>query len=110
MTTAVDVVAATRRHLYGTDREDMNTLNGSVTDVATTLTLTYDATTLSKGDYLSIDLEVLYVWSVDPTTSIATVRRGMLGSTPATHADGALVYVNPRFTDFEIFQAINDDL
>jgi hypothetical protein len=110
MTTAVDVVAATRRHLYGTDREDMNTLNGPVTDVATTLTLTYDTTTLAKGDYLSIDLEVCYVWSADPTTNIATVQRGMLGSTPAAHASGAIVYVNPRFTDFEIFQAVNDDL
>jgi hypothetical protein len=63
---------------------------------------------IQRGALLAIDLEVLHVWSVASLT--ATVQRGMMGSTGATHADDALVYVNPRFTDFQILQALNDEL
>jgi hypothetical protein len=34
----------------------------------------------------------------------------MNGSTPASHSDGAIVTVNPKFPDFNILQAINTDL
>ncbi len=40
----------------------------------------------------------------------ATVQRGYLGSTAATHATDALVYVNSKFPTFSIFQALNADL
>lgn len=57
---------------------------------------------------LSMDLELFYVQAVTGTT--ITVVPGYLGSLEADHADGSLVYLNPRFSAFDIQQAINDDL
>ncbi|HSS10255.1 MAG TPA: hypothetical protein VLL25_10235, partial [Acidimicrobiales bacterium] len=52
--------------------------------------------------------ELVYVWSSSGAT--ATVQRGMLGSIPAAHTSGAIVYVNPRWSNFTIFAALNEDL
>jgi hypothetical protein len=38
------------------------------------------------------------------------VERGYGGTTAATHADGALVTVNPRFSNWNVFNALNADL
>jgi hypothetical protein len=57
---------------------------------------------------IAIDLELFYVQAVNGTT--VTVVPGYLGSTEATHASGAMVYINPRFSQFDIMTAINDDL
>jgi hypothetical protein len=40
----------------------------------------------------------------------ATVIRGYNGSVAATHTDNATVFVNPKFTKFDISIAINDEL
>lgn len=60
------------------------------------------------GIVLAVDLELYYVESVSTTT--VTVTPGYLGSTQAAHTSGTLVYVNPRFSSFDIMTAINDDL
>lgn len=109
MTTASDLIQETKRYLYSQHREPLNKLSGSHTDSQTTVTLAMDpGGNLNAGAYLSVDLEIMYVWSVSGTT--ATVQRGMLGSTAASHADGALVTINARFPDFAIFEALNADL
>jgi hypothetical protein len=112
MTTAADVVAATRRRLYGVDREQLNqvAVTLAASTAATTLQLTYDLTGIGAGTLLSCGLEVVYVWSVDDSTKQAVVQRGYQGSTVSVWTAGNVVYVNPRFTDFDIFTAVNDDL
>ena len=57
---------------------------------------------------IAVDLELFYVQNVSGPT--VTVVPGYLGSNEAAHTSGALVYLNPRFSAFDIQEAINDDL
>lgn len=108
MTLCSDLIAETRSYLQPTVRDALNTLNGNVTSGATTITLTYDVTAVTPGAMLAIDLEMLYVWQV--SGQVVTVQRGMQGTTAAAHNTGAVVTVNPRFSDFNIFRALNNEL
>src|ERR1035438_2362768 len=94
------------------------TLSGSYTAGATSFVVSDPAGTilpsLRPETVIAIDLELFYVQAVSSYTTggpaYATVVPGYLGSTPAPHYNGALVYLNPRFSYFDIMQAINDDL
>ena len=108
MTTARQLVEATKRHLYSGASDELNRLNGSITDSATSLTIELSSTGIARGSVLAIDLEEMYVWSVSGVS--VTVQRGWSGSTAAAHADDAIVTVRPRFSDFRIFEAINSDI
>lgn len=107
MTTASDWVEATSRHLLAGQRERMDKLSGTVTAEAALIALQF-GDQVHDGDYISVDLEVMYVWSVSGST--ATVERGMLGSTAAPHAQNAIVTINPRYPKFVIFDALNAEL
>lgn len=110
MTTAADLISETKRHLQSFQREPMNKLASTVAADATSLSFTYDATAIQAGAHLQIDLELVYVWSVDTATKTAVVERAQLGSVAATHTAGAVVTVNPKFPDFAILKALNDEL
>jgi hypothetical protein len=84
-----------------------NDLNGSVTNVQTTVTLTSAADFPSDGNYrILIDSEILLVTSV--SGAVLTVDRGVEGTTAAAHDDGALV--TQLVTDESLRQVIADDL
>jgi hypothetical protein len=86
-------------------------LQTGIDDADQQVTLTIPPrTSVAFGEVLSIDMELMYVTDWNPTTSGVTVERGFLGSTPAAHATNTLVYVNPRFTRFDIGVAINQEL
>lgn len=109
MALVADLVNATRQHLQSTSRDELNKLNGAIaTAGATTLTVEFAAGGIQRGALLDIDLELFHVWSV--AALVATVDRGFLGSTATTHADDSLVRVNPRFSNFHIFSALNEEL
>jgi hypothetical protein len=110
MTTGTDLIQETRRHLYSGDREELNKLNGTISSSSATFTATYTLGGIQAGSVVEMDTELMYVWAVDAPTKVATIQRAHLGSTAASHTDGALVRVNPKFSDFAIFQAINEDL
>lgn len=110
MTTCASLINETRRYLLPTAREGMNLLSGSHTAVTTTFTFANDVAAITAGSTLAVDLELVYVWSVNTAARTAVVQRAMQGSTGATHADQALVTINPRFSDFSILQALNADL
>lgn len=63
---------------------------------------------LQPGIALGVDLEVFYVQN--KSTNSVQVVPGYQGSTEAAHSAGTLVYINPRFSLFDIGTAINDDL
>ena len=88
------------------------TLNGAYTAGSTSMSFNDPAGTILSNlrpeTTIAIDLELFYVQAISGFT--ATVVPGYAGSTEAGHASGSLVYVNPRFTQFDIMQAINDDL
>lgn len=108
MSQASDVIAAARRYLMSSDREMMNRLDGSLGSGDGTLTFEFPAGPIATGALLSVDLELMHVWSV--AGQIATVQRGLKGSTPAAHVDQALITVNPMVSDFAIFSEINNEL
>lgn len=110
MTTAQQLVDETKRHLLSGQREPMNKLANPVASGATSLTFTYDVTALQAQSYLQIGLEIFYVWSVDVGSKTAIVQPAQQGSVVAAHAAGDLVTINPKFPDFAILKAINDDL
>lgn len=110
MTLASDLIAETQRHVYAGSLDQRNKLSAPFTAGGTTLSFTYDLGKLAKGTLLEIDLELFYVWSVDATAKTAVVDGAQLGSTPANHSTAALVTVSPKFPQFSILKALNEDL
>jgi hypothetical protein len=108
--TTADLISEVEEHLMGGDRDELNFLGADIADTDTTLTVEMPLSGIAEGSYLSIDLEVLYVKSVDETSQVATVRRGMLGSEPASHSSDIEVYVNPIFTHWSIWRALNVEI
>lgn len=108
MTTALDLVEETRRQLNSGSRPEMNRLTDTINETALSLDVDFDLGGIAEGAMLAIDLELIYVWQAAGST--ATIQRGMLGTTPAAHTSGAIVYVNPRWSTFTIFTALNEEL
>lgn len=96
--TVADVIASSQRHLLGMHRGLMDRLGGGgINSVVTDVTVEFGGSGISEGSYLGIDDELMYVWVWDTAQKKATVQRGMFGTTPAAHAVGALIEVDPRF-------------
>lgn len=110
MTVLADLVHEAKRHVLSQHREPRNRLASASAIDAASITLTYDTGQIQVGSYLQVGLELLYVWAIDQTTKTATVGRGEQGSAAAAHAEGDTVTVNPKFPDFTVVKAINDDI
>lgn len=110
MTTCADMINETKRYLLAGHREMMNAVNGGINNTVTTIPFVYNLASIAPGSVISVDLEVMYVWTADQSTKTVTVQRGYLGSVAATHAAGSMVTVNPKFSDFAIMQALNSDI
>jgi hypothetical protein len=110
VTTFAGLLAETKRHLSSYAREPLNQLATSITADVDKVTFTYDSNSIQQGAFLQVGLELMYVWRVEESSKTATVARAMQGSTAAAHAAGAIITVNPRFPDFAVAKAINDDL
>lgn len=108
MPTAADLIQETRSHLQSGSRTELNRLNGSITNSATTLTAEFSMGGIQRGAIIWIDLEAMYVWSV--SGQVATVQRAYMGTTAATHADDAVIEVNPTWSDFQILRALNQEI
>lgn len=110
MATLQTWVDATRRLLLSGKQEERNTLSAPYTPGAGTLTFTNPLGGIVPGVRLSIGLNTFYVSAVANNSLSATVIGGQDGSTDAAAPAGALVWVVPRFTDFEIVDALAGDL
>lgn len=109
MTTCADLINETKGYLLSGVRDRQNSLAGSHDASQTEFTFTYDLN-FAQGDVLSVDLELLYVWSTNTTAKTAEVQRGYGGSTAATHADLTVAVVSPTFSDFRVFNALNAEI
>ena len=108
-----DLIEKVYRRVMGGIRERTVQINqtGGIGSADTTVNLSGAQTTgITAGVMFAVDLEVLYVTGWNSSTSIATVVRGYLGSIPTAHANGAIVYINPRYSRYDIGVAVNDDL
>lgn len=63
-----------------------------------------------SGAVLSVDRELMRVLAIDGPAKQATVIRGWQDSNAATHTIGTEVWINPRFTGTDIYEAMVDEL
>lgn len=105
---ASDLVNETRSHLYSGTRPEINVLTTTINSSVATLDLTYAAGGAQKGAVIWIDLEAMYVFFLSGTT--LSVKRGYLGTVAAAHTAGALVEINPPWSDFQILRAVNQEI
>lgn len=104
-----DLVETTRNRLQGTHRPARNQLANPVTAGATTLSLSHPIDTVAPGAILEVGLEQFHVWSTS-TSGTVEVAPGVNGTTPAAHAAGDMVFINPEQGAQTIIDEINVDL
>jgi len=110
-TTFGDLIEKVYRRVMGGIRERTVQLSGAITDVQTSVTVTgAQAGSIAPGVILSCELELMYVTAWNSSSGVATVTRGYYGSVPNNHNDGTIIYLNPRYSRYDIGVAINDDL
>ena len=111
MTTAQAMVTEVKtRYLVAGANEQRNQLAADYTAGATTMAFKYDLNGIQAGVTLSIGLDVFYVWSADASAKTAIVSGGQQGATAASHTTGDDVWVSPRYSDFSIFTALNQEI
>lgn len=103
-----NLIDATRSHVLGRTRCQLNLLHADLAADATELTLARDGSRIRAGDYLSIGEEVVLVW--ENGAEQRSILRGQLGTTPAAHAAGALVEIESRAPRGVILQRLVDQL
>ena len=94
-----------RLRLFLGDWPDLDTITASLTSTATTATVA-DTTIYAKNWLVEIDTELLLITSLASGTTLS-VRRGVRGSTAATHASAAGVLINPRWSSRQMLEALN---
>lgn len=110
MSTLDETIDTTLGYLLDGQREARNVLNSAPDTDDTTLTLTYHPKGAQEGARLSIDFEDTYVVTSDPAAKTAEVIRGQFGSTAAAHTSGTVVWVNPKWSRFQVLRAVNEEL
>lgn len=110
-TTFGDLIEKVYRRVMGGQRERTVQLSNAVGSDDLTVSLTGpQASGIAPGVILSVELELMYVEAWNSNTGVATVQRGYFGSVAGNHIAGVVVYLNPRYSRFDIGVAINDDL
>lgn len=101
-------IEATRRQLMGGFTEMRNVVGVTYVPGSNLLILSRDMTNVVPGQILSAGLNVFYVSAVAGFN--VTVDGGQNGSNDVPVAAGTLVRVNPKFTDWDIWQELANDL
>ena len=110
-TTLNDWVEKVWRRVYSNSPDNTVQLLNAVGVNDTTITVTpASATAMRANIILAIDYEIVYVTNWNPASGIATIVRSYLGSTAATHTANTLVYVQPKYTRFDVAVTLNDEL
>lgn len=105
-TTAATLIQRSRLFLGDWPESDATT--ASITSSGTTLTIP-DSTLYSPGWVIQVDTEAMYVSALASATTL-TVRRGIRGTTGASHATATTVLVRPHFLDVEYLLGINSGI
>ena len=99
------------------DLSAFSRLDGAMSDTTGT-TLTYESglfsseeeNLLGNGAIVEVDQELMLVTAANTSTRTLTVSRGYAGTTAATHADEANVFINPTFPRKSVFDAVADNI
>lgn len=110
-TTFGDLIEKVYRRVMGGIRERTVQLTNAITDVQENVVVNgSQAGSIAPGVIMSVELELMYVTAWDASNLTATVVRGYYGSVPSNHDANVIVYLNPRYSRYDIGVAINDDL
>jgi hypothetical protein len=110
-TTLNDWVEKVWRRVYSNSPDNTVQLLNAVGINDTTITVTpTSATSMRANIILAIDYEIVYVTNWNSASGTATIVRSYLGSTAATHTANTLVYVQPKYTRFDVAVTLNDEL
>lgn len=110
-TTFGDLIEKVYRRVMGGIRERTVQLTNDITDVQENIVVNgSQAGSIAPGVIMSVELELMYVTAWDASNLTATVVRGYYGSVPSNHDANVIVYLNPRYSRYDIGVAINDDL
>lgn len=101
-------IDATRRQLTGGFSELRCKLANDYNPGDGKLTLSQDVSSINTGTILSAGLNVFYVWSI--AGNIATVEPAQDGAVDVIVPANSIVRINPRFTDWAIWQELANDL
>jgi len=111
MTTYNDWIEKTWRRVYSGANDSIVQLATAITPTTTSFGVTpAQATVMRNGAILAVDLEVMLVVNWNQNNGTATVVRGYEGSVPCAHDANGLVYVQPKYSKFDIGVALNDEL
>lgn len=109
MTTVTQVRDRCQARLLGEHTEQIDRLNGAVSNTTTeTLTVEFEVRSIGPGAVIEIDSELMYVTGRTGTT--VSVLRGFRGTTAATHADNAIITVNPRWPLSDLVAIMEEEL
>lgn len=105
------VIERVRRQLNSSLRQESNFLTSSVTDADTTLTFDYALTpAIQFGAVLSVGKELMRVVAFDAVAKTVDVKRGWQDSDAEAHSAGDEILINPRFTRYDIYDALIDEI
>jgi hypothetical protein len=110
VTTVATVLNRASRQLLAGVVEERNKLAASLDSSATSITTLYDIGGLRAGSVFEVDSELMYVWDSNASAKSLTVERGFAGTTAASHSNGAIMTLNPRFPRAQMLDAVNADL
>lgn len=112
MTTFGQVIDKVRSRLLSGVRQQIVTLTSAYTAGSEVMQVGGGFTgAIIPGTVLSVDLEEFYVSAISGTGDLTlTVIGGFNGSTPANHVASSQAIINDRFSQFDVSQAVNDDL
>ena len=99
------------------DLSAFSRLDGAMSDTTGT-TLTYESglfsseeeNLLGNGALVEVDQELMLVTAANTSTRTLTISRGYAGTTAATHADKANIFINPTFPRKSVFDAVSDNI
>lgn len=101
----------TRRSLFGMHRLEQNMTSAQIGINDSSFVVQFPLLGITRGSYLAIDDEIIYVWAVNPSSNtISTCTRGMLGTDPQPHFGNTIVEVNPRFARYAIRYALREEI
>lgn len=109
MTTFLQLIDDTRDYLMTGQSDIINVLHADIAANATSLQLRHELKGVEVGSRLAIDLEEFHVISKTGTVpeSVVTVIPAFGGSVAAAHTAGAIVRVNPQFSNWRISRYVN---
>jgi hypothetical protein len=105
-----DLIADTRRMVYGSMNDQINLIDADAAAGSTTIVLELSVTGITPGMVLSSGLNVWYVKGVSPNDNNVFVIPGYDNSPQNAVSAGDMVFIKPRMTDWYAFGVLNDEI